>query len=193
MGSNLRDIAPCDCGQNQYELDVVETLIEWLTGVTGILWISAYPNSSQPGIDDFNSNTTQYGTVHVDTMEVSKSGRQTDSHKMNNDSDECVTVSKRVLYGITLTVYNHVKMPKNACRGLKTAGDVLLRVFDAYYEIPRLRKCLTDHCMEIQDQNVISNSETRVGNSYERGASVYISLMVLRTTSFAKDLIKLTS
>lgn len=182
---NNRDCLPCSTEVNQYEDDWICTLIEWLDKVTCVGWIRAYPDSARP--DQSDTKTGQYGTVHVDSIRYVIP--QKSENATSSDNEVCLRVKHRVEASVELRVYNYAQMPAENGQRLRTSGDVLLRVLDAYYGIPRLSGALKAERISIEEHGQINNFEEQLQSSYQRRSSLNITLCINRATSFADDLI----
>lgn len=182
---NPRNCEPCSTEPNQYEDDWLCALIEWLDAVTCVEWIRAYPDSAVPDIED--TRTGQYGTVNVDSIDYLIPQRI--SNAAATENEVCVRMSHRVEAVIELRVYNHAQMPLNNGQRLKTSGDVLMRVLDAYHGIPRLSDALRRDGLSIESFGQINNSADYQQSHYQRQSSIQITFCINRSTSFADDLI----
>ena len=156
-----------------------------MRGYEGIGWIRAYPDSSRP--DENDEPTGQYGTIHVDSIRYIIP--QKSENAGSSENEVCVRVKHRVEASVELRVYNHAHMPSENGQRLRTGGDVLLRVLDAYLGIPRLSGALKSERISIEDYEQINNFEEQLQSSYQRRSSVNITLCINRATSFADDLI----
>lgn len=186
---NPRDCEPCSAEENQYEDDWLCALIEWLDNVTCIGWIRAYPDTARPE-KNIDLATDQYGTVHIDSIDYKIPQKKDIQDETENES--CIRVSHRVEVELELRVYNYAQMPTENGQRLRTSGDVLLRVLDAYLRIPRLAQALKESKISFEPNGIgrINNTQEEIQSIYQRRSSVNITLCINRSTSFAEDLIK---
>lgn len=185
--ADKRDFAQCSCEENQYEFDVIETMIDWLESVTGILWVHSYTDGGRPTEIDKAYKGDQWGTVHIDSYEYKQRSKKPVSSVIENTDDVCTVAERRIAYTITWKVYNFANLPKNTCRDIRTSGDVLMRAMDAYQDIERLRCCLTDRNITLTGWEQISNFQTMAGTLYERGSQITTYFDVQRKSSYVQD------
>ena len=184
--SELRDISPCSCEENQYEVDIITNFIEFLTATTGILWVKSFNDGSRPSDVDTSMRDGQYGVINIDSIKV-KSGTYDTSTVINENKETCTIVSYNANVNITLKVYKYVNMANSKCTRIRTSSDVLSRMFTAYQFVDRLRTILNDRLIGINSWGEIINFATREKNGYEHGSMVTLESIVTVKTSFTDD------
>lgn len=183
-----RNCEPCSIEQNQYEDDIVCALITWFELVTCIPWIRAYPDGSRPDENETNYKQGQYGVIHVDSILAHYTNN---SHNgQSGENEVCVVIENRLEVSISLTVFNVLHLDCDTGTRLRQPSDILQRINDVYFAIPRLQKLIQqDQEIKFTDFGRINNSSELIESSYQRRATQNIELCVQRKTSFAESLI----
>ena len=185
---NTRNCEPCSAEQNQYEDDIVSSLITWFEMVTCIPWIRAYPDASRPDENETNYKQGQYGVIHVDSIQTHYTNNAYNGNVGENEL--CRVIENRLTVSISLTVFRAAQMNPETGTRLRQPSDILQRINDVYFGIPRLQQLIQqDQEIKFTDFGRISNSSELVESHYQRRATQNIELCVQRKTSFAESLI----
>lgn len=180
-----RDCEPCSAELNQYEDDWVCSLIAWLELVTCIRWVRAYSDAARPDASETHTHQGQYGAVLVDSFRPHT--HKTAEKGAATSNEVCERIKNRINAEVTLTVYHYMHLPSEAGTRLRTCGDVLNRVIDAYHGISRLGENLRQRGLTLDDYGRINNRFDLVQSSYEPSASLILTLCIQRFTSFADN------
>lgn len=179
-----RQCSPCSEEQNQYENQIVSTLLKWLMTVTCIEWVRGYSDTQALDSVDVSS---QYGTITINGITPSPHNTRVVGERTDNEA--CVVVHHSLDVDISLDVFNYQELCVNGGENkLVTSGDILLRVNDAR-QIERLGNYLLEKGLTITDAGSITNIYEIEGSVHLRRSTVNYKICVDRKTSYADDVI----